>query len=168
MQQRSLTGTRRRKRIIGAVIAASSLAVLLFAMCYVSDDDIPTPQWLKNLSWALTSNETKGQWCGAHGDAYLDRGDYDLAIAEFNKSLGYYPLDGGTHYDLGLALYKKGRVTEACVQWREVENPDEEFVSDEVREDQLDQSEKMLTKCHQGPKEPPKPIAPSPFAAYTF
>ena len=133
----------------------------IYGFCYLADDDQPTPKWVGSLEWQLISNRTKGQDIGLRGDVYLDQGDCDRAILEFNKSLRYYPEEGANRFSLGMALYKRGRPAAACIQWQKMDEQDEEYASEDVREDLLMQSRKMLRHCHQVPaSDVPTPHTP--------
>lgn len=136
-----------QRRTITRLVLGCTAFLAVAGFVYVAEDN-PLPDRVAVLVSALTTRQTKGQEYGIHGDAYLNLGDYNHAIAEFRKSLEYYPENGVTHYDLGLALYKRGLVTEACAEWKTVQEPQEEFVSPDAQDRIVAQSQMMLNKCH--------------------
>ena len=157
-----------KRRRATITIFSAIFVFVVAAFCFLSDDSIPTPSWLSRLEWILTTPETKSDYISAYGDGLSNRGNYDGAIREYNRALNYHPQNGATRYYLGQALYKKGRIADACTQWHKMEDPDEEFVSASVEFRLLSQSQQMLKKCHQEPLEPPKPAETRSFLRNDF
>jgi len=58
------------------------------------------------------------------GIAYLQKTDFDSAIAQFQLALQKAPRDPTLHYDLGLALKLKDKLTEAVAEFRTAEQID--------------------------------------------
>lgn len=54
-----------------------------------------------------------------HGNAFYGRGEFEAAIAEYRAALELAPERPLTHFNLGLALYKANRKTEARRAWEE-------------------------------------------------
>jgi len=58
------------------------------------------------------------------GVAYLQKADFDSAPEQFESALSRAPRDATLHYDLGLALKLKDKLTEAVAEFRKAEELD--------------------------------------------
>ena len=69
-----------------------------------------------------TSGATPTPSAGEHldrGNDYLDQGQFDQAIAEFQAAIQLDPSDARAHYNLGLAYQKQGKLDEAAAAYLE-------------------------------------------------
>jgi tetratricopeptide (TPR) repeat protein len=71
--------------------------------------------WAHTL--ACTSNNVVAE--NNFGNALLDKGNIDGAIAHFQKALQIIPNHSEAHYNLGNALFRKGDVSGAIVQYQD-------------------------------------------------
>jgi protein O-mannosyl-transferase len=115
---------RPRYAVLSGLSAAVLLALIFCARTQVS-------YWQNSVSlWAHTLACTPDNVVAENnfGNAFLDKGNLDEAIAHFQKALRIMPAHAEAHYNLGNAFYRHGDVSDAIVQYQEAlqTKPDDE------------------------------------------
>jgi Tfp pilus assembly protein PilF len=73
------------------------------------------------VSCATVNDEQSKKEAAAYrrvGEAYLQQGNFAMAMKEFKKAEAKYPNDYLLHYDLGLIYYSRGRFDEAIGHYK--------------------------------------------------
>jgi tetratricopeptide (TPR) repeat protein len=78
--------------------------------------------------WQATLRLNPASWmaqCNL-GNAFLEKGQVDVAIGHFQKALGINPNFAPTHFNLGVSFFQQGRLDEAITQYEKALeiNPD--------------------------------------------
>ncbi|MGA2243224.1 MAG: tetratricopeptide repeat protein, partial [Verrucomicrobiota bacterium] len=110
---RDLTVSWRYRRQALVMVVAMVIAALM--VCAWKQ----TSYWRNSESlWAHTLTCTSDNFIAQNdlGNALLQKGDVDEAIAHFQQALQIKPNYAEVHYNFGFALLKKGRVNEAIAQ----------------------------------------------------
>jgi tetratricopeptide (TPR) repeat protein len=80
--------------------------------------------------WTDTLAKNPNCWLGYNnlGKAFSDRGQFDEAMASYQKSLAINPNYSRAHFNLGLVLSQKGEMAPAMAEYRKVLDLDPNFV----------------------------------------
>jgi len=84
----------------------------------------------KETLWIDTLAQNPNCWAGNNnlGKAFLEKGQVDEAIAQFQKALEINPNYGEAHMNLGITLLQKGRVDEAMPEFQKALEIDPKLV----------------------------------------
>ena len=116
-------GWHHRRRVLGGMATTILVALILCA-------HTQTSYWQNNESlWTHTLACTSDNFVGHNnlGNALLQKGSVDEAIAQYQSALQISPDYVEAHKNLGNALFQKGRVTEATAHYQKALqiNPDD-------------------------------------------